>query len=636
MKKMTQQAYRLKQLSLLGAWLVATPGLTFANSVPVINQDQHVEMVALEALPSAVTLPSTNLPAWIQPVMPAEPAPTVPVAPVNPPPAFPNMPVAPPAPVTPTPPPMTPPDVPTTTEPVERFVGLPLGAETHPETTITGVTLANGGFIIHASSPISQVTHFVLAYDRLVIDIHNAVPGTPNGHGHSHDHGEAMPLPAGVRKAAQEGFTRVVFDMDPVPNYNLQLNTTRDQLQVSFVPTVIHEISLSSSTYHDYITFHGDGIAAFNLDLVHAQHLMLELPLVSFVDNLLINDAGTFHFIDGFNMTAVEGLTASFALTTRGMVSYSYFAGENSLTLRLGAPTFRHIDFDPEVSVISLLNSEELQLTVEQLTMVNNYLGFEHVFSFAGDLSAHFGYGDIPFTSSHTEHVRLQTTPEGQTEVVVSSNHITYAELIQTPEGIDIRIFSPREVYDFIVMLDPGHGGSDAGAVHFGYRESDLALTIGNTVYAWLQQHPHIGVFTTRHDDTFVTLADRATLANGVAADLFVSIHLNGFHTGVPNGSETYWTPHVDEDRWPLSREAVAYVFHNNVLADLGRADRGVRTANFAVLRLTNMPSVLLEYGFMSNEAELRAMTSPEGMQAMKRATYRSILEIYELTRQPQ
>ena len=612
--------HRMIQAGVLSGLLFASPVLALANSVPVINADQSVNMVDTAESYSYVILPSSPPPMW-PPLMPDEPA-------------IPGLPVV-PLPVVPVLPPVTPPAQPEVSEPIERFVGADIEGQAHPLTTMMGVTPGNGGFVIQASSAISVVNHFVLEENRLVIDVENAVPATEaNGHGH-HTTDDANQLPAGVRMAAQNGFTRVVFDMDPVPNYSLQLSADRTQLHVSFVPTVIHNVSLSSDGQYDFITLTGDGLAAFRLDFLNTNQLNLQLPMVSFADHVVVNDAGTFHFITDISLSPASDLMASIDITTTDMVSYTSFAGENSVTIRLAAPTFRNIGFDLDRSVISLQGSEWVPLRTEQLSMINHYHQLRHVFTFDADMSAHFGHGYIPFNTDYSSHVIVGNNEAGQTEIVVYGPDIAYAELIQTPTGIDIRTFSPREVYDFIVMLDPGHGGSDSGAVHFGFRESDMVLIVSNAVYAWLQQHPTIGVFTTRVDDSFVSLADRAEMANGVA-DLFVSLHMNGFHTGVPNGTETYWRPHDEEYRWPISREAVAYIFHNNVLQDLGRANREVRTANFAVLRLTNMPSVLIEYGFMSNEAEMQAMASPEGIQAMINATFRSIVEIYELTRQPE
>ena len=655
--KQKKSMYRAGQASLLSMILLASPVLALANSVPVINADQSVGVIGMVSDSGQGTLSATyNLPWTTVPTMPAipeqtpvmpepvTPAPTMPVMPdpapivsVEPPTAppalWPHWPVTPPVaePVTPAAP-LPAPSVPDTSEPIERFVGAEIEAQAHPLTTIMGVTPANGGFAIQASSAISSVSHFVLENDRLVVDIENAVPAANgNGHGHSHSH-DAPALPDGVRIGAQEGFTRVVFDMDPVPNYSLQLSADRTRLYVSFVPTVIHTVSVASSEHHDYITLTGDGVAAFKLNMLTANHLSVQLPMVSFAEHLIVNDSGVFNFVTGLTVLPAQNLMAGLSVATSGMVSYTYFADGNSLTIRLSAPTFQNIEVDTQRSVISLASSDWVHLNATQLSMVNNYRQLHHVFTFDTDLSAHFGYGHIPFNTNYSSHVVVQNSDTSQTQIIVYGPNITYAELIQTPTGIDIRTFSPREVYDFIVMLDPGHGGSDPGAIHFGFRESDLALTIGNTLYAWLQLRPNIGVFTTRTEDVDVPLAARAELANGVA-DLFVSLHLNGFHTGVPNGTETYWRAHEYEYRWPIGREAVAYIFHNNILADLGRANREVRTANFAVLRLTEMPSVLLEFGFLSNYEEMRALTSAEGMQAMAWSTYRSIIEIYELTR---
>lgn len=109
----------------------------------------------------------------------------------------------------------------------------------------------------------------------------------------------------------------------------------------------------------------------------------------------------------------------------------------------------------------------------------------------------------------------------------------------------------------------------------------------------------------TRSDDTYVSLAARAEQANTQQADLFVSIHANAFpQKPEVNGLETYYL--VGGDRAKDLAEAI----HAAVLSASGAGDRGTRTANFYVLRYTDMPAVLVETGYMTNEAECNLLAS--------------------------
>lgn len=102
----------------------------------------------------------------------------------------------------------------------------------------------------------------------------------------------------------------------------------------------------------------------------------------------------------------------------------------------------------------------------------------------------------------------------------------------------------------------------------------------------------------TRYRDDFASLQARAALANEAEADVFVSIHANGFHTPHAHGTETYhWAGSTEGSR-------LAGDIQPRLVQATGLADRGVKTARFAVLRLTRMPAVLLELAFITNPEE--------------------------------
>ena len=149
-----------------------------------------------------------------------------------------------------------------------------------------------------------------------------------------------------------------------------------------------------------------------------------------------------------------------------------------------------------------------------------------------------------------------------------------------------------------LIVIDAGHGGSDAGAVGVtGKREKDVNLSIALKVQALLVNDPHLEVILTRDDDTFIELGNRGTKANEVKADAFVSIHANSVKNAPSaNGTESYYHEQASK--------AFTQVMHKHLLEATGFRDRGVKQANFKVIRDANMVSVLLETGFLSNAAE--------------------------------
>lgn len=193
-----------------------------------------------------------------------------------------------------------------------------------------------------------------------------------------------------------------------------------------------------------------------------------------------------------------------------------------------------------------------------------------------------------------------------------------------------------------LVILDPGHGGTDEGAVAHGMRESDLNLDVALRTRAYLQARG-IPVQLTREDDSFLSLQARADMANRRPDSLFVSIHFNAFRDASVQGLETFLLtpanrnpvrvrnlaarvplqyngtrldpaeamPHIRrmEDAAYREGERLAATLHDRLLRELGEVDRGIRHANFQVLRDTVLaPAVLLELGYMTHAPTARRL----------------------------
>ena len=169
--------------------------------------------------------------------------------------------------------------------------------------------------------------------------------------------------------------------------------------------------------------------------------------------------------------------------------------------------------------------------------------------------------------------------------------------------------------YKNVVFLDPGHGGRDPGAVYNGLREKDLNMSIYRKLRSELEKLGYT-VLTSRDKDVYVDyVTERSEMVNKTDADVFISIHFNA--TGVPganrSGVETYiYEPDPDikprinkvahDDPTRLSEsKRLADTIHNSVVSVAGANDRGVHGSNYAVLRETVKPAVLLELGYIDS-----------------------------------
>src|SRR5256885_1637902 len=152
------------------------------------------------------------------------------------------------------------------------------------------------------------------------------------------------------------------------------------------------------------------------------------------------------------------------------------------------------------------------------------------------------------------------------------------------------------------VVVDGGHGGKDNGAFRrFGGAEKNATLDVATRLAAKLRES-QFRVVMTRSSDVFIPLDDRASISNRQSNAVFVSVHFNDSGRRGIRGFETYYHS-------PVARP-LAYRIQQHLMTLSGAVNRGVKTANFRVLRKAEYPAVLVECGFLSNRKEGAAARS--------------------------
>jgi len=282
---------------------------------------------------------------------------------------------------------------------------------------------------------------------------------------------------------------------------------------------------------------------------------------------------------------------------------------------------------------------------------------------------AEVGYQEeIAVGDNFIQGVRLKQEHESILQIVIdlSITEYTYNISSQEPDSLVIDIRGPRDASDkdlvvdllkkielspftpsvspekkgkvFKIVLDPGHGGDDPGAVGpSGLKEKDVVLAVAKELANLLEKEPGIEVHWSREKDRFVYLYRRAEMANQIGGNIFISIHANAAPSRTATGVETFVNSMYAEDKEAalvaarenkpaefegISGEAKAllldmiqnkYKSESNDLAHsiqkrlseaTGLEDRGVKRAPFRVLRWVAMPAVLVEIGFISNAWE--------------------------------
>lgn len=228
---------------------------------------------------------------------------------------------------------------------------------------------------------------------------------------------------------------------------------------------------------------------------------------------------------------------------------------------------------------------------------------------------------------------------------------------------------------DFVVVIDAGHGGKDGGAVGTFAKEKDITLNVAKLLGSKISDEcENIKVVYTRDTDKYLTLQQRANIANRAKGDLFISIHVNsvdlnspgrtnvagssvftlGLHktkdnldvamrensvikmednyTTVysgfdPNSAESYIIFEMNQNKHMLKSINLASSIQNELTTNAGREDKGVRQAGFWVLWATNMPSVLVELDFICNPTQEKFLSSTDGQEQLANSIFNAFVK---------
>lgn len=185
------------------------------------------------------------------------------------------------------------------------------------------------------------------------------------------------------------------------------------------------------------------------------------------------------------------------------------------------------------------------------------------------------------------------------------------------------------------IVLDAGHGYETAGKrTPDGMREYEFNRVVASYAKQMLEGYENVEVFFTHSDDRDVPLSERTNKANLLKVDIFVSIHANAYGSGGwndVNGIETY--VYVTK---PKESYEVAQVVQQKLVDLTDRINRGVKTANFHVLRETSMTAILCECGFMTNREEAGLLKSDQYRKTCAQAIVNGLVEYYGLQKKPE
>lgn len=220
------------------------------------------------------------------------------------------------------------------------------------------------------------------------------------------------------------------------------------------------------------------------------------------------------------------------------------------------------------------------------------------------------------------------------------------------PESEELEKTTPPPTSDYsqpTVIIDAGHGGHDDGAGSHGLKEKDLTLDVALRVEQMLRS-ADMPVVLTRRDDTYVSLPERAEIANRYSKSIFVSLHFNQSNEPSAMGAETFYADQkVPPDyawTWvglfskpempPLDNgETLASFIQASLVMKVNVVNRGIKSRSLYVVRNVRNPAVLVEGGFISNPLEARLLTNSDYRQRLAGAIAEGIVNYEKSERVP-
>lgn len=268
-------------------------------------------------------------------------------------------------------------------------------------------------------------------------------------------------------------------------------------------------------------------------------------------------------------------------------------------------------------------------VTGEEIRLSNDYMTQTLRIEIPHTDNSYFESYPLAGSSDHIEGISYS---QGKSADVIE---ITTDRVYEIMTGYDkeyyyLDFIVPEELYDYVVVIDAGHGGKDGGAEKFGVKEKDIDLAIVLELKELFDaSDANMKVYYTRIDDENPSYEKRVGLANKSNADLFISVHNNSYKYSTSiKGTEVMYSESFEGD---FTSERLAEICMEEMTMELGSRDRGLlKGDNIFIIKNSKVPAALIEVGFMTNKEELGLLNSAEYQQKAAKAIYQAVFRALE------
>lgn len=473
---------------------------------------------------------------------------------------------------------------------------------------------------VTSSSPFSNVSSAYIDEDTLGVTLSNMFSGNTT-----------YVMNSGLVK-------QVVGTFDSTLNQTmLSLDLISDNLK--------YEVTLSPDRYTLYITVYKNYIAGLEASRLNGQEdtitvtslnklspvitedstrVYMEFPHTTNgigIQNSLISDG---NYLQEVSVQNTSQDTTQVILTKKSNSSYVInYNNENQMVIRL---------FDETILNNSLIIRKPAGISISDITDKDLYNSKQFIITLPGDQIALLDQNPIVNTDNIITSVDYSLNSSGNTDIKVKTSKIQGYRYSIQGEYIYVQVDNPNKIYDKIVVLDAGHGGSDPGTSGGGKKEKEVNYNI-LVKYAseyFNSKNSNVKAYWTRESDKFITLDDRATFAKKVDADMFISLHMNAAGTSAKGIEVFYSTSNNKMADSGLTSKDLATYFVDQLSSELGLTNRKVKTAKFVVVHRNTVPAILIELGFMSNKSDLAKLIDPEFQREAAKSIYDATVAMFE------
>lgn len=326
-------------------------------------------------------------------------------------------------------------------------------------------------------------------------------------------------------------------------------------------------------------------------------------------------------------------------------LGYSYRWDSSTRTSIISAETEENEEDDTDIEKDNIENKPVINsdyqvefslpkgVKVSELSDEDQYYKKRFIISIPEDQTSYYEDNGIAYDKSVISKYSVRYNENDDcTYLTINTKELQGYRIEETSEGVGIYVAAPKNIYERIVVLDPGHGASAVGTQQKGVYEKTLNLEI---LYNKAKEYFNgkdstIKAYWTRVDDSNPSLADRAKFADKVGADVFISLHMNSAGK-TASGTETLYASNNKNTQSGMNSKKMAELFQKYLVDELGlRGRRIVDRTGLYVLKHNSVPAILIELGFMSNTNDYNKLTDEEFQETAAKAIYEATELLYE------